>query len=153
MAPCAVAPDGTIAWDHPAPFVVRVTAQDADIDSYGHVNNAVYFKWLERCAWAHSESVGLSEAVCLKLARGMAVLKVRLAYLAAAYAGDEVLVGNWICKGDRLRVTRRFQLIRVSTGATLLRGEIDYVCLNLDTGRAARMPPEFFAGYAITLDG
>jgi acyl-CoA thioester hydrolase len=140
------------AWDHPAPFVVAVTATAADVDSYGHVNNAVYLKWLERCAWAHSASVGLPEAACVALRRGMAVRRLRLDYLAPTHAGDNVLVGNWISASDaRLRVTRRYQLVAAAQGKTLLRGEIDYVCLNLDSGRPVRMPPTFVAGYAVMI--
>jgi acyl-CoA thioester hydrolase len=125
-------------WDHPEPFVIHLTARAAEVDSYG--------------AWAHSAAVGLPEARCLELRRGMAVRSVRLDYLAAAHAGDEVRVGNWICASDvRLRVSRRFQLIAPLRGLTLLRGEIDYVCLNLDSGRPVRMPAEFAAGYAVTI--
>jgi acyl-CoA thioester hydrolase len=137
-------------WDHQVPFVIELTALPQDVDSYGHVNNAVYLKWLERCAWAHSAAVGLPEARCLELKRGMAVRKVRLDYLAPAYAGDIVQVGNWIAANDgRLRATRHFQVIAPARDVTLLRGEIDYVCLNLDNGRPVRMPPEFVARYAV----
>ena len=138
-------------WDHPAPFVLELTATAEDLDSYGHVNNAVYLRWLERCAWAHSESVGLPESACLALQRGMAIVSLRLDYLAAARAGDRLLVGNWITSTDaRLRVTRHFQIRDAGRGHTLLRGDIDYVCLNLANGRAVRMPPEFRTGYAAT---
>ena len=139
-------------WDHPDPFVIEVFAESTDIDSYAHVNNAVYLRWLERCAWTHSAAVGLPESVCLAMNRGMAVHSIRLNYLAAAHAGDRIFVGNWISKSDnRLRVTRRFQMRDAPTGATLLRGEIDYVCLNLATGRPSRLPDAFQAGYAVTL--
>jgi acyl-CoA thioester hydrolase len=145
-------PDSPVHWDHLRPFVISVTAGTADVDSYGHVNNAVYLKWLEQCAWAHSAAVGLPEVSCLALARGMAVRSLRLDYLAAVHAGDEVLVGNWISASDgRLRVTRRFQLIAAATDKSVMRGEIDYVCLNLDNGRPVRMPPAFISGYAATL--
>jgi acyl-CoA thioester hydrolase len=145
-------PEPAFEWDHAAPFVIAVTATAADIDSYGHVNNAVYLKWLERCAWAHSASAGLPEAACLELRRGMAVRSMRLEYLAPAHAGDEVWVGNWISASDsRLRVTRRFQLVAPTPRKTLLRGEIDYVCLNLDNGRPVRMPPAFVEGYKVTI--
>jgi acyl-CoA thioester hydrolase len=139
--------DGS-GWDHPDPFVIELTATDDDIDSYGHVNNAVYLRWLERCAWAHSDAVGLAEATCLAMQRGMAVRSIRLEYLAAAHAGDRVRVGNWISESDgRIRVTRRFQIRRVDDDRTLLRGEIDYVCLNLSNGRPCRLPDEFKTAY------
>ena len=37
--------------------------------------------------------------------------------------------------------------------AALLRGRLDYVCMNLSTGRATRMPPEFAAAYRPTAPG
>ena len=139
-------------WDHPKPFAIELTVQAAEVDSYGHVNNAVYLKWLERCAWAHSAAVGLPEAHCLQLRRGMAVRSIRLDYLAPAHAGDTVHVGNWIVSNDgRLRATRRFQVIAPARDVTLLRGEIDYICLNLESLRPVRMPAEFVAGYGVTI--
>lgn len=131
---------------------MEVVAHPDDIDSYGHVNNAVYLRWLERCAWAHSDSRGLPESVCLSLRRGMAVRSVRLEYLAAVRCGDRLLVGNWITANDgKLRVTRHFQIRDEQRGVTVLRGDVHYVCLDLETGRAVRMPPEFIRGYGVTV--
>ena len=64
-------------WDLPDPFAIEVVAGPETIDSYGHVNNTVYLGWLEQCAWAHSEAVGLSESRCLEMQRGMAVRTLR----------------------------------------------------------------------------
>lgn len=140
-----------VAWDHPRPFCITVTVAEGDIDSYGHVNNVVYIRWLSECAWAHSAAVGLPEETCVTLRRGMAVRSFRIDLLAAAYLGDEVLVGDWVSANDgRLRATRTYQLVNPATGVTLLRGHIDYVCINLDNGRPARMPREFVERYAVT---
>ena len=58
----------------------------------------------------------------------------------------------WIVDSDRkLRVTRRFQLRHAVDGGTLARATTQYVCLNLDSGRAVRMPSEFSAAYVTTL--
>lgn len=141
-------------WDHPDPFSIPVTVVEADIDAYGHVNNAVYIRWLTACAWAHSAAVGLSEQDCVTLRRGMAVHAMHITMVAAGYLGDELLVGDWVTENNgRLRATRKFQIVNPANETTLLRGTIDYVCINLDTGRATRMPPEFVKRYAVTLRG
>lgn len=138
----------TCSWDHPDPFVLAVTAGAEDVDSYGHVNNVVYIRWLEQCAWAHSAAVGLPESRCLEMQRGMAVRSLRVDYLAACYAGEEILVGNWICRSDgRLRVSRRYQLINLDRDSVVMRGEVDFVCLNLSNGRPVRLPPAFADAY------
>jgi acyl-CoA thioester hydrolase len=135
-------------WDLPDPFVIEVVAGPETIDSYGHVNNAVYLSWLEVCAWAHSAALGFDEARCVEMERGMAVRNLNLDYLAACYEGDEILVANWLIANDgKLRATRRFQLVNRTRGQVAMRGEILYVCMNLRSGRPARMPEAFLQAY------
>src|SRR5689334_3376671 len=140
-----------VSWDHPHPHVVAVDVAAGDIDAYGHVNNAVYLQWLDRAAWSHSAALGLSIDECTRLRRGMAALRIEIDYVRAALPGDRVEVATWIAESDRkLRVTRRFQLRHATDGGTLARATTQYVCLNLDSGRAVRMPPEFSAAYVVT---
>lgn len=141
----------TTHWDFPNVHVVEVGVQPEDIDAYQHVNNSVYLTWLDRAAWSHSAALGIPLEQCIGSRRGMAALRTEIDYLRAALAGDVVQVATWIESSDgRLRVVRRFQLWRVADGQTLARARIDYVCINLDSGRAARMPPEFIRAYGPT---
>ena len=138
-------------WDFGNPHVVTVEVLAADIDAYDHVNNSVYLSWLDRAAWSHSASLGLSLEQCLALRRGMAAHRTQIDYLRAALLGDRVLVGTWIVSADtKLRVERRFQIRRATDGETLSRARIDYVCINLDSGRAVRMPESFRNAYIVT---
>ena len=88
-------------WDHADPFVYEVDVVSDDIDSFGHVNNTVYLRWLTECAWAHSAAVGLPEEKCVELRRGMAVRGINVELLGSAYLGDKILVGNWLTKRNR----------------------------------------------------
>jgi len=140
-------------WDLPSPYVHAVDALDADIDGYGHVNNAVYLRWLDQAAWSHSTALGLDAGTCIAGGKSMAVWRTQVNYLAPAFAGDRLQVGTWIIGNDgRLRVSRRFQVRRASDGACLLRALIHYVCIELSSGRARRMPEAFVAGYAVRAD-
>jgi acyl-CoA thioester hydrolase len=135
-------------WDLPSPHIHRVVATSADIDGYGHVNNAVYVTWLDHTAWSHSTALGIPPESCIEGRRGMAVWRTQVNYLAPAFAGNRVDIGTWIVASDsRLRCARRFQMRRADDGVTLLRALIHYVCIDLDSGKARRMPPEFVAGY------
>lgn len=140
-------------WDLPAPHVVTLVVAAADIDAYDHVNNAVYVTWLDRAAWSHSAALGLPIERCLELDRGMAVLRSVIAYLRPALLGDSVCVGTWLLAADyKLRARRRFQLRRATDGATLVRAEIEYVCIELSSGRPARAPAEFRERYVALPD-
>jgi acyl-CoA thioester hydrolase len=140
-----------VQFDHPAAHVVELAVQPEDIDAYEHVNNAVYLTWLDRAAWSHSTALGVPLGQCVALRRGMAAHRVEIEYLRAAVRGDLVLAATWIVGTDgRLRAQRRFQVRRRGDGETLARARIDYVCINLDSGRAARMPASFARAYVVT---
>jgi acyl-CoA thioester hydrolase len=137
-------------FDHPAPHVIELTVDAADIDAYQHVNNAVYLSWLDRAAWSHSAALGVPLERCLAVRRGMAARRIEIDYLRAAVCGDRLLAATWIVNADRLRAERCFQIKRPADDATLARARIDYVCINLDSGRAARMPDSFAHAYVVT---
>ena len=142
-----------LPWDYPDPFVIRVCALESDIDGYEHVNNSVYVRWMDECAREHSKSIGIDTSEAGKLGYGMAVTDSQISYQAAAYLGDDVLVGNWITECDgRVRATRTFQLIRVADAVTLTRATLNYTCIKIHSGRACRMPPLFREKYKVTTE-
>ena len=135
-------------WDLPSAHVLAVTVADTDIDAYRHVNNAVYMRWFDAAAWDHSAHLGLPIERCLNLDRGMAVVRSVVTYLRPALRAERVAVATWVLPASgRLRVRRRFQVLR-GASTTLVRAEIEYACIELSSGRPARWPPEFRAGYA-----
>lgn len=135
-------------WDLQQPFIENVQVQPDDIDELGHANNAVYVGWLERCAWQHSKSLGLGLEEYQQLNRAMVVVRHEIDYLAAAYAGEKLQMATWVVSWvGKLRMTRRFQLVRPSDGLTLLRAITTFACVEMSSGRPRRMPPEFIEGY------
>jgi acyl-CoA thioester hydrolase len=143
-----VSANSGLHWDLPRPYLASIAVAAADIDAYEHVNNAVYMTWFDRAAWEHSASLGLPIEKCLQLDRGMAVLRSVIAYLRPALLGDTIRVATWLLPADgKLRVRRRFQVLREAQGATLARAEIEYACIELSTGRPSRWPPEFRERY------
>ena len=135
----------------PAAFTSVHQVLAEEIDEYAHVNNTIYLQWLDSIAWAHSSKLGLPLEHCLALRRGMAVRHTRVDYLEAALLGDALLLATWIVACDgRLRCTRRFDILRIADGKRVLDAEIDYFCLNLDSGRPCRSPREFDERYRVT---
>ncbi|MBS7663009.1 acyl-CoA thioesterase [Pseudomonas lalucatii] len=139
-------------WDFADPFVIDLCVGAEDIDGLGHANNAVYVSWLERCAWRHSQYLGLDLAEYRRLDRAMAVVRHEVDYLASAYEEQQLQMATWIVESDqRLKMDRRFQLIRPADGVTLLRAKTTFVCIELSSGKPKRMPAEFVEGYGRAL--
>ncbi|MCV4282009.1 acyl-CoA thioesterase [Pseudomonas capsici] len=141
-----------MVWDRATPFVIDLNVTADDIDGLGHANNAVYVSWLERCAWRHSQHLGLDLSEYRRLDRAMAVVRHEIDYLASAYEDDELQLATWIVDWDkRLKMTRCFQLKRPVDGVTLLRARTTFVCIELSSGKPKRMPSEFIEGYGSAL--
>ena len=93
-------------------------------------------------------ALGLDLEAYHRLDRAMAITRSEYDYLQASREGEEIAVGTWIVDWDRkLTMQRRFQVIRVDDGVTLLRGGMRFACIELDSGRPRRLPREFVEGY------
>ncbi len=131
-------------WDYRDPFVLDVQVLAEHIDGLQHVNNAVYVSWCQDAGWQHSIDLGLGLQHYQQLDRAMAIRHSEFDYLQAAYLGERLKVATWLTgNDDKLSMERRFQLVRVSDGATLLRARWDLVCIEISSGRPKRMPAVF----------
>jgi len=137
-----------VDWDYPQGYSIELSVTEADIDGLNHTNNAVYVKWCERAAWAHSVALGLDLDCYQRLDRAMAVTRSEFDYLAASRLADKVAVVTWIVEWDgKLTMERHFQVIRTADTVTLLRGKMKFACIEISSGKPRRLPPEFIAGY------
>lgn len=135
-------------WDYPQPFSLPLTVQAEDIDGLNHTNNAVYVKWCEKAAWAHSVALGLDLDAYKRLDRAMAITHSEYHYLQASREGEQMVVATWIVNWDRrLTMQRRFQIIRLHDCVTLLRGGMRFACIEMSSGKPRRLPAEFIDGY------
>jgi acyl-CoA thioester hydrolase len=146
--PQAPSKDLTLNWDYPQPYTLSRVPQAADIDGLNHTNNAVYVRWCEQIGWAHSEALGLSLEDYRRLDRAMAIRRGEYDYLLPTVEHEELTLATWLVGGDgKLSMERRFQLVRDSDGATVLRGRWDLVCIEIGSGRPRRMPQDFLDAY------
>ena len=121
-------------------FLLPLTVSQTAIDHYGHVNNAVYLKWLEEAGWAHLEQLGINLERYQAWDVAMVVHRHELDYLAPAYAGDQLVMATWLERHNRISVFRRFHLKRVRDDKTLFKAFSHYVCTYMSSGKARRIP-------------
>jgi acyl-CoA thioester hydrolase len=123
---------------------MNIVVQVNETDRLGHTNNQVYLKWLEQISWQHIESLGMDWSMHERLSRAMAITRTEIDYLAASYANDELILATWISDSDqRVTSSRKFQLVRLSDHKTIIKAQSFYACIDLKSGRPARMPKEF----------
>lgn len=142
----------TIEWPVIAPFVQRWRAGKHDLDGFGHVNNVRYIDYALEVAWAHSEFLGFSLDTYHKIGVGCVVWRHEFDYLMPVLQGDDVLIATWIEENDgRVRMVRKFEMRHEKSGKIVLRGLTRFVCIDMKTGKPARMPASFVRAYKVAV--
>ncbi|WP_373491765.1 acyl-CoA thioesterase, partial [Parasphingorhabdus sp.] len=94
--------------DEEAGFTLSITAQPSDIDELGHVNNAVWVRWIQDLATAHWQEVAPQDAIDRYI---WVVTRHEIDYRGNVSAGDIVTGYTWISeppKGARFWRNVRF---------------------------------------------
>ncbi|TFI60013.1 acyl-CoA thioesterase [Sphingomonas parva] len=121
------------------PFEIRITATEADIDELGHVNNAVWVRWIQDIATAHWQAVAPAEH---QTAYIWVVTRHEIDYLRAALPGETVIGRTWIPEGPRgARFDRHVEFVG-EDGKPRVRARTTWAILDKESGRPLRVPAE-----------
>lgn len=121
------------------------------IDENGHVNNVAYVQWMQDIAIEHYESIGGTRPMQLVGATWV-VREHRIEYLLPAFANEEIEIKTWVENIRRVRSLRKYEFIRKADGKTLVRGETDWVFVDLQTGSPRAIPDEVSKVFAEAQD-
>jgi len=118
------------------------TVMSYELDSFGHVNNAVFLNYLEKARGDFMLSKGLSFKDFKKWNRFPVVTKATLLYKAPAFADDQLVIQGWISKHSPASFTLRYKIVHKDSEKLVLSGETTHVFID-DRNKPARIPEEF----------
>jgi len=108
------------------------------IDENGHVNNVAYVQWMQDIAVEHYESIGGTAAQGKDVT--WVVREHRIEYFLPAFAGEEIQIKTWVENVRRVRSLRKYEFVRKSDGKVLVKGETDWVFVDVKTGTPRAIP-------------
>jgi len=110
------------------------------IDENGHVNNVAYVQWMQDIAVEHYSSIG---GVTAQGSDSTWVVREhRIEYLLPAFEGEEIEIRTWVENLRRVRSLRKYEFVRKLDNKVLVRGETDWVFMDLKTGRPIPIPAQ-----------
>jgi acyl-CoA thioester hydrolase len=124
------------------------TIPQSAIDENGHVNNVAYVQWMQDIAVEHYSSIGGVTAQGPDAT--WVVREHKIEYLLPAFAGEEIEIKTWVEDVRRVRSLRKYEFVRQSDGKVLVRGETDWVFVDLKTGRPLAIPEEVAKVFTIS---
>jgi acyl-CoA thioester hydrolase len=110
------------------------------IDENGHVNNVTYVQWMQDIAVEHYASIGGIEAQGPDST--WVIREHRIEYLLPAFEGEEIEIRTWVENIRKVRSLRMYEFVRRSDGKVLVKGETDWVFVDVKTGIPKAIPQE-----------
>jgi acyl-CoA thioester hydrolase len=133
-----------IADKHQMPFTLRFTALPGDIDELGHVNNAVWVRWIQDMATSHWQAVALPEHIA---AYYWVVTRHEIDYRGNIAAGESVTGRTWIESEPKgAQFDRRVDFVD-GAGKVLVRANTTWAMIDKASGRLARVRAEIAAPF------
>ena len=111
---------------------------ESAIDENGHVNNVTYVQWMQDIAVEHYASIGGIEAQGAHST--WVVREHKIEYFLPAFLGEEIEIKTWVENIRRVRSLRKYEFTRTSDGKTLVKGETDWVFVDVKTGSPRAVP-------------
>jgi len=118
------------------------TVSSYELDSFGHVNNAVFLNYLEkaRCDYLLSRDLNFNEFTLW--GKYPVVIKATLIFKTPAFAHDKLLINGWIVDHTSTRFSMKYEIINTATKQLLCLGETDHVFIN-EQNKPTRIPEKF----------
>lgn len=132
-------PESRAAYRH------AISIGPGDIDHMGHVNNAVYIRWVQEAVVSYWEAVAPPEAIARHL---WVALKHEISYFRPTFLGDSVVAEVF---AERVFGARTFFDTLFRRGEELL-AEVKstWCCLDAATRRPARLAREVTGRFLAT---
>ena len=113
---------------------------ESAIDENNHVNNVMYVQWMQDIAVEHYASIG---GIAAQGADSTWVVREhRIEYFLPAFLGEEIEIKTWVENIRRVRSLRKYEFIRKADGKVLVKGETDWVFVDVKTGSPRAIPEE-----------
>ena len=120
-------------------FEQQIVASEADIDEHGHVNNAVWVRWIQDVAVAHWYAMVTPEESAGQI---WVVIRHEIDYVGNLRVGDAVTARTWVPDPPRGAKFNRHMVFTGTDGREKVRAISTWVMLDRASGRPMRIPAE-----------
>ncbi|HLF29104.1 MAG TPA: acyl-CoA thioesterase [Anaerolineae bacterium] len=126
----------------PRTYTRRFRVRSTDCDALGHVNHAVYARYLQEAAIEASADAGYDTAWYDRHALSWLIRRSLIEYLQPARYGDELDIITYVANVRRVRSQRNYAIVRVRDGAPVAQAATDWAFIDQRAGAPARIPAE-----------
>jgi acyl-CoA thioester hydrolase len=132
----------------PNVYTLRRRVEWRDIDTANHVNNAVYFSYIEDCGMQVADHYGWPLSRSQAAGWAAVAREHHIEYKQPALLDDELEISTWVAPNGRISADRFYNITRPRDGLQLAQARTRWVWIDLQTGRPIRIPTDFVNDFA-----
>lgn len=117
-----------------------------ELDSFGHVNNAVYLQYLEKARNDFMLQRGLEFQDFFRWKKFPLVRKASLSFFSPARAGEWLCITGKVASHSATSFTLEYEIRTEPGGRRILQAETSHVFVN-ENNRPVRIPEDFFSRF------
>lgn len=141
-APATRGPASLEALQRAYPMVLSTKVQWGDMDALNHVNNVVYFKYLENTRLTLMEQMGIFPRL-FEEGTGLVIADARCRYKAPVVYPDTLHIGVRAELSGEDNIVFHYALFSEKMQRVAAEAETVQVCVSPETGRKTPMPKWF----------
>jgi acyl-CoA thioester hydrolase len=130
-------------------LISELCVRSCDVDSFGHVNNAVYLMYAEAARNDYMLQRGLTFADFKRWKAGPVLFSAKLDYKAPAFIDDQLIITGLMQGEGRTRFSIVHDFLRKSDQKLICRADLAFAFVDLGSGRPCRMPEEFARAFGM----
>lgn len=123
-------------------FTLSFAPAPHEIDELGHVNNAVWVRWIQDLATAHWHALADPAHVAAYI---WMVTRHEIDYRGNIGLGESVTGGTWLREAPKGAQFDRHVEFTDARGKSLVRAKTRWAMISRDTGRLVRIPADLAA--------
>lgn len=123
----------------PKTYRTTLEVRGYELDSFGHVNHAVYVSYLEHARWELLSQEGLTHQKFNEWKRWPVIARIEVDYLKPTFLGDRIDIETVIVEFGRASFT--FEQIGRRGDTPVIKGRVRAVMVD-ERGKPAPFPPD-----------
>lgn len=123
------------------PFTLSIAASPEDIDELGHVNNAVWVRWIQDISTAHWQALASAEQQAAYI---WIVTRHEIDYRGNIALGEHITARTWLSEMPRgARFNRNVDFTNAG-GSVIVSAITTWALLDRESGRLLRIRPDVY---------
>ena len=135
----------------PDVYSLRRRVEWRDIDSAKHVNNAVYFNYIEDCGMQVAVHYGWPLSRSQAAGWAAVARENHIEYKHPALLDDELEISTWVAPHGRISADRFYAITRPRDGLQVAQAHTRWVWIDLQSGHPIRIPADFLSDFTANI--